>query len=145
MGDLDPRTVTLRTLPLQTGRRGFVLNALFVQNNFRHAVKDKGVSNDTMEDRRQYIYRAFHYLEHNDIKSFKLDPRSFGDRHVRFLFADMERRAKAGQLGPSATRAHPCGCTIRGPAASAARCTGRGSRRRTASTRQSSGSRRCGS
>jgi integrase len=102
MRDLDPRTVNLRTLPLQTGRRGFVLNALFVQNNFRHAIKDKGVSHDTMEDRRQYIYRAFHYLEHNDIKSFKPDPRSLGDRHVRFLFADMERRAKAGVLGPSA-------------------------------------------
>ena len=83
MRDLDPRTVNLRTLPLQTGRRGFVLNALFVQNNFRHAVKDKGVSNDTMEDRRQYIYRAFHYLEHNDIKSFKLDPRSFTMRTAR--------------------------------------------------------------
>ena len=102
MRDLDPRTVNLRTLPLQTGRRGFVLNALFVQNNFRHAIKDKGVSHDTMEDRRQYIYRAFHYLEHNDIKSFKPDPRSLGDRHVRFLFADMERRAKAGVLGSSA-------------------------------------------
>ena len=104
MRDLDPRTVNLRTLPLQTGRRGFVLNALFVQNNFRHAIKDKGVSHDTMEDRRQYIYRAFHYLEHNDVKSFKLDPRSLGDRHVRFLFADMERRAKAGALGPSAQK-----------------------------------------
>ncbi|MBP5988789.1 MAG: integrase domain-containing protein [Piscinibacter sp.] len=102
MRDLDPRTVNLRTLPIQISRRGFVLNALFVQNNFRHAVKDKGVSHDTMEDRRQYIYRAFHYLEHNDIKSFKPDPRSLGDRHVRFLFADMERRAGAGQLGPSA-------------------------------------------
>lgn len=102
MRDLDPRTVNLRTLPIQISRRGFVLNALFVQNNFRHAIKDKGVSHDTMEDRRQYIYRAFHYLEHNDIKSFKLDPRSLGDRHVRFLFADMERRAKAGALGPSA-------------------------------------------
>jgi integrase len=102
MRDLDPRTVNLRTLPLQPGRRGLILHALLVQNNFRHAIKDKGVSYDTMEDRRQYIYRAFHFLEHNDIKCFKLDPRSFGDRHVRFLFADMERRAKAGQFGPSA-------------------------------------------
>ena len=102
MRDLDPRTVNLRTLPPQFGRRTFVLNAILIQNNFRHAVKDKGVSYDTMEDRRQYIHRAFHLLEHNDIKSFKLDPRSFGDRHVRFLFADMERRAKAGELGPSA-------------------------------------------
>ncbi len=102
MRDLDPRTVNLRTLPIQISRRGFVLHALFVQNNFRHAVKDKGVSHDTMEDRRQTIYRAFHCLEHNDIKSFKLDPRSLSDRHVRFLFADMERRAKAGEFGPSA-------------------------------------------
>ena len=102
MRDLDARTVNLRTLPPQFGRRTFVLNAILVQNNFRHAIKDKGVSYDTMEDRRQYIHRAFHFLEHNDIKSFKLDPRSLGDRHVRFLFADMERRAKAGKLGPSA-------------------------------------------
>ena len=101
MRDLDPRTVNLRTLPLQIGRRTFILNAILIQNNFRHAIKDNGVSYDTMEDRSQYIQPAFHFLEHNDIKSFKLDPRSLGDRHVRFLFADMERRAKAGQLGPS--------------------------------------------
>lgn len=102
MPDLDPRTVNLRTLPLQPKRRVFVLKAVLAQNNWRHAVKDKGVSYATMRDRSRFLRRCFDYLEDNDIKSFKLDPRSFSERHVRFLFADMERRAQAGRFGSSA-------------------------------------------
>lgn len=102
MPDLDPRTVDLRTLPLQPKRRGFVLAALMAQNNWRHATKAKGVSFETMEDRRQFFHRCFDFLEHNDDKCFKLDPRSLGERHLLVLFADMERRARAGSFGPAA-------------------------------------------
>src|SRR5205085_12548515 len=93
--------IDLGKLPFQPRRCGFVLTELLAQHNWRHAVKDKGVSYDTMEDRRQFLFRTFAYLRDNPTKSFKLDPRSLSGRHVDFLFEHWEQRARAGELGPS--------------------------------------------
>jgi integrase len=97
----DPRSIDLRTWPLQPQRCSFVLAAILAQHNWRHATKNKGVSYETMEDRRQFLFRTFDFLQRNSEKVFKLDPRSFSGRHVEFLFRHYEQRAKAGTLGAS--------------------------------------------
>ena len=95
-------SVDLDKLPLQPQRWKYVLALILERHNWRHAVKDKGVSHETMEDRRQFCFRVFMFLRDNPIKCFKLDPRSFSGRHVDLLLADWRRRAEAGQLGPAA-------------------------------------------
>lgn len=97
----DPRSIDLSTCPLQPRRCSFVLAAILAQHNWRHATKDKGVSHETMEDRRQFLFRTFAFLRHNPTKAFELDPRSFSGRHVEFLFRHYEQRARAGTLGAS--------------------------------------------
>jgi hypothetical protein len=87
-----------------------VLAAILTQHNWRHATKDKGVSHDTMEDRRQFLFRTFDFLQHNREKAFKLDPRSFSGRHVEFLFRHYEQRAKAGTLGARRCRSTTASC-----------------------------------
>jgi integrase len=101
MKNRDIGYIDLDKLPLQPRRCGFVLTAILARHNWRHAVKDKGVSYDTMEDRRQFLFRTFAYLRDNPTKSFKLDPRSLSGRHVDFLFEHWQQRARAGELGPS--------------------------------------------
>lgn len=101
MKNRDIGYIDLDKLPLQPRRCGFVLTAILARHNWRHAVKDKGVSYDTMEDRRQFLFRTFAYLRDNPTKSFKLDPRSLSGRHVHFLFEHWQQRARAGELGPS--------------------------------------------
>lgn len=101
MTDPDPRLIDLRTFPFQPSRWKFTLHVLLVQNNFRHAIKDKGVSYATMEERRHFYFRTFDWLLHNDRCRYKLDPRSLSGRHVEFLFEEWERRAVAGELGAS--------------------------------------------
>ena len=97
----DPRYLDLTKLPLQPQRCSYVLSAILAQHNWRHATKNKGVSHETMEDRRQFLFRTFDFLQHNPEKAFKLDPRSFSGRHLEFLFRHYERRAKEGTLGAS--------------------------------------------
>ena len=101
MTDPDPRLIDLRSFPFQPSRWKFTLHVLLVQNNFRHAVKNKGVSNATMAERRHFYFRTFDWLLHNDRCRYKLDPRSLSGRHVEFLFEEWERRAIAGELGAS--------------------------------------------
>jgi integrase len=97
----DLRLVNLQTLQLQPQRWRYVLSVILVQHNWRHATKDKNVSRETMEDRRQFLFRTFEFLRRNSLKSFKLDPRSFSGRHVEFLFQHYECRAREGTLGAS--------------------------------------------
>lgn len=97
----DARSIDLHTWPLQPQRCSFVLAAILAQHNWRHAAKNKGVSHETMQDRRQFLFRTFAFLRHNPTKSFELDPRSFSGRHVEFLFRHYEQRARAGTLGAS--------------------------------------------
>ena len=94
--------VDLDKLPLQPQRWKYVLSLILERHNWRHAVKDKGVSHETMEDRRQFCFRAFTFLRDNPIKCFKLDPRSFSGRHVDALMMDWRRRAETGELGAAA-------------------------------------------
>ncbi len=111
----DLRSIDLRTWPLQPQRCNFVLAAILAQHNWRHATKSKGVSHETMEDRRQFLFRTFAFLQRNPIKCFKLDPRSFSGRHVDFLFEHWEQRAKKGTLGPSSLQKyHSHLCTFAG-------------------------------
>jgi integrase len=115
MKNPDPRSIDLKTWPLQPQRCRFVLAVILAQHNWRHATKDKGVSHDTMEDRRQFLFRTFDFLQHNPEKAFKLDPRSFSGRHVEFLFRHYEQRAKAGTLGASSLQKyHSFLCTFAG-------------------------------
>ena len=97
----DLRLIDLRTLPLQPKRWSFVLSAILAQHNWRHATKDKNVSHETQEDRRQFLFRTFEFLRMNPDKSFRLDPRSFSGRHLEFLFAHYEQRARDGALSAS--------------------------------------------
>lgn len=101
MSDSDARKIDLRTLPLQPRRWKFILHALLEQNNYLHASKSKGVSYATMEERRQFMFRTFEFLAHNQTRQYKMDPRSLSGRHLDFLFDEWERRARAGELGPS--------------------------------------------
>lgn len=101
MKNPDPRLIDLKTWPLQPDRWQFVLTAILAQHNWRHATKSKNVSHDTMEDRRQYLFRTFKFLRSNGEQAFKLDPRSFSGRHLEFLFRHYERRAKEGTLSAS--------------------------------------------
>lgn len=94
--------VDLDKLPLQPQRWKYVLALILARHNWRHAVKDKSVSHETMEDRRQFCFRVFIFLRDNPIKCFKLDPRSFSGRHVDLLMVDWRRRAEAGELGAAA-------------------------------------------
>jgi integrase len=101
MRKLELRSIDLTTFPLQPQRWAFVLAAILAQRNFGHAVKNKGVSHATMEDRRRFLFRTFDFLRHNREKSFKFDPRSLSGRHVEFLFKHWEKRSQEGSLGPS--------------------------------------------
>ena len=115
MTNPDPRTVDLSTFPLDPNRWKFVLDAILKQNNWRHATKNKGVSHETMEDRRQFLFRTFDFLLHNPTKSYKLDPRSLSGRHLELLFRDYERRAKEGSLSASSLQKyHSFLCTFAG-------------------------------
>jgi integrase len=101
MANTDPRNIDLDKIPLQPQRWKYVLDLILALYNWRHAVKDKGVSYETMEDRRQFLYRLFETLLHNTIKTFKLDPRSLSGRHVDVFMTICRQRAEAGELGPS--------------------------------------------
>jgi integrase len=115
MKDPDPRSIDLKTWPLQPQRWRFVLAALLAQHNWRHATKNKGVSHETMEDRRQFLFRTFEFLQHGAEKSFKLDPRSFSGRHVEVLFGHYEQRARDGTLSAaSLQKFHSFLCTFAG-------------------------------
>jgi integrase len=96
-----PRNIDLDKIPLQPQRWKYVLSLILARFNWRHAVKDKGVSFDTMEDRRQFLFRVFDTLLHNPIKTFKLDPRSLSGRHVDVLMTIWRQRAEAGELSAS--------------------------------------------
>lgn len=101
MANNHPRNIDLDKIPLQPQRCKYVLSLILAQFNWRHAVKDKGVSFDTMEDRRQFLFRVFDTLLHNPIKTFKLDPRSLSGRHVDVLMTIWRQRAEAGELSAS--------------------------------------------
>lgn len=110
MRKLELRSIDLTTFPLQPQRWAFVLAAILAQRNFGHAVKNKGVSHATMEDRRRFLFRTLHFLRNNPEKSFKFDPRSLSGRHVDFLFKQWEKRAQEGSLGPSSLQKFTATC-----------------------------------
>lgn len=97
----DLRLIDLRTWPLQPKRWRLVLAAILAQHNWRHATKNKNVSYETQEDRRQFLFRTFEFLRMNPDRSFRLDPRSFSGRHMELLFQHYEQRARDGTLGAS--------------------------------------------
>lgn len=97
----DLRTVDLHKVPLQPNRWKYILAIILAQNNWRHATKSKGVSYETMEDRRQFLFRAFEFLRNHPSRPIKLDPRSFSGRHLEMLFEHYEARARKGKLSPS--------------------------------------------
>lgn len=91
--------VDLDKLPLNPQRWKYILALIIARHNWRHAVRDKGVSHATMADRQQFCFRIFTFLRDNPVRSYRMDPRSFSGRHVDLLMADWRRRAQAGELG----------------------------------------------
>jgi integrase len=53
--------------------------------NRRHAVKYKGVSHKTREDREDFYFAFFRELRSNDEVKMKVRPRNLGDRQIRFM------------------------------------------------------------
>jgi integrase len=47
---------------------------------------EKIVSYKTQDDRKQFLFRFFKELRRDQEKSYRIDPRQLGDRHVRFAF-----------------------------------------------------------
>jgi hypothetical protein len=47
-----------------------VFSGHLAQHNSRHATKNKGVSHETMEYRRQFLFRTFDFLQHNPEKAW---------------------------------------------------------------------------
>lgn len=97
----DPLPVDLAALPLSPQRWKHVLALILARHNWRHATKAKGVSHETMEDRRQFCFRIFSFLRDNPIKAYKLDPRSFSGRHIQVLMTHWRGLAVQGRLGAS--------------------------------------------
>lgn len=70
----------LASMPLGTKHWRSVLGALVKMHNYRHAKKDKGVSIQTMHDRRSFLFSFF--TELNKETRFHIDPRQLGNRHI---------------------------------------------------------------
>ncbi len=70
----------LAMMPLGTKHWRTVLGALVKMHNYRHATKDKGVSLQTMRDRKSFLFSFFGEL--NRETRFHIDPRQLGNRHI---------------------------------------------------------------
>src|SRR5690349_8863350 len=74
-----PRTYEepdLEKISIDTKRWRYVLNRLLKLHNWRHSVKDKGVSNRTIAEHARFVHWIFEWLRENEKKRYKLDPRS---------------------------------------------------------------------
>ncbi len=100
MSRTDPLTVDLDTLPLQPQRCMHVLALILRRHNWQHAVKAKNIGHRTAQSRGRLCVWVFRFLQHNPVKAFKLDPRSFSGRHADFVLAHWCTEAKAGRLAP---------------------------------------------
>jgi hypothetical protein len=58
------------------------LKDIISHSNWRHGVLHKIVSNKTMHERESFYFRSFQELRDH---GYKLDPRSLGNRHIKFL------------------------------------------------------------
>jgi Integrase len=94
-------SIDLDTLPLMPDRGVYVMSLILKRHNWRHSVKDKGVSNKTMQDRSRFCIWLIRFLRNHPSKSFRLDPRSFSGRHVAVVIDHWRERAQAGELGPA--------------------------------------------
>jgi integrase len=72
------------------------LKLILRSHNWRHSVKDKGVSFKTKYERERFLYAFFGELWRNDDKCMKPHPANLGDRHIQF----MARRWASRQLAP---------------------------------------------
>ena len=104
MSRTDPLTVDLDTLPLQPQRCMHVLALILRRHNWQHAVKAKNIGHRTAQARGRLCVWVFRFLQHNPVKAFKLDPRSFSGRHADFVLAHWCTEAKAGRLAPGTDR-----------------------------------------
>jgi hypothetical protein len=98
-----PRTYeqpALADLPLNPRRSTYVLNLILQQHNWRHSSKHKGVSHKTIAERARFCHWLFTFLRQHP-KRFKLDPRSFSDRHVEAVTAHWQAEAHAGRMSPA--------------------------------------------
>lgn len=75
-----PLEKLLASMPLGTKHWRSVLGALVKMHNYRHATKSKGVSIQTMHDRRSFLFAFF--TELNKETRFHIDPRQLGNRHI---------------------------------------------------------------
>jgi len=75
----------LKRFPLDRSPWADVLKAIIRRHNWAHAVKDKGVSAKTMEERQTFLFAFFRELRRNEDKRYRVDPRRLGNRHIRFM------------------------------------------------------------
>ena len=87
-------------LPLDPDRWRYILDLLLARHNWRHSVRNKGVSNKTMDERGRFCVWLFKFLR-NDPKEYKLDPRSFSGKHIDCVMAHWQQEAKAGRMQPA--------------------------------------------
>jgi hypothetical protein len=72
-----------------------VLQRLIDDHNWQHASKPKIVSNKTMHERAHFLFHFFGELRRNDERSYKIDPRNLGSRHVHFMVNRWVKRGLA--------------------------------------------------
>jgi integrase len=106
MSTVDLLSINLLLLPLQPHRCEYVLSIILAQYNWRHSTKKKGVSNNTAYERARLYRWMFTYLRDETEKHYKLDPRSFGGRHVDALMAYWSDRAIEGTIRPATIQAY---------------------------------------
>lgn len=73
----------LRRLPIGTSDWRPVLQSLLKLHNARHGTKDKGVSYDTMNDRRAFLRGFFEELRRET--PYKIEPRLLRGRHIEVM------------------------------------------------------------
>jgi len=93
-------TPKLEDVPLNPRRYFEVLRLIVQEHNWRHSSKHKGVSNKTMAERGRFCFWLFDFLRQPP-RHFKLDPRSFGERHVVAVTQYWQAQAKAGWMSPA--------------------------------------------
>ncbi|MCL2160858.1 MAG: integrase domain-containing protein [Betaproteobacteria bacterium] len=77
-----------------------MLRLIVQEHNWRHSSKNKGVSHKTMAERGRFCFWLFDFLRQPPWH-FKLDPRSFGERHVVTVTQYWQAEAKAGRMSPA--------------------------------------------
>ena len=79
----------LEDVPLNQKLWKRYLKDIINHSNWQHGVLHKGVSNKTMYEREEFYFRCFLELRAH---GYKLDPRSLGNRHIKFLVSCWVKR-----------------------------------------------------